>query len=76
MDPQQAWNDMLDAYRARDPERVRDSTEALCGWLGKCGFPPDTGGGAALGNDWHRRLAGAGVAFMLEYVAVWEGDKS
>ena len=76
MDPQQAWNDMLNFYRAKDPECVREHAEALNSWLGRGGFPPDTGGGPALGDDWHRRLAGAGVAFMLEYVAVWDGDDS
>lgn len=72
MDPQATWNAMLEAYRARDPDAVREPAEALQQWFQKGGFPPDTGGGRALGDDWHRCLAKAGVTFVMDYVAIWD----
>ncbi len=74
MDPQAAWDEMLSAYRDRDPERVQPHADALNEWLQKGGFPPNTGAGPAMGMDWHRRLTQAGVAFCLEYVATWEEE--
>lgn len=74
MNPQVAWNEMLDAYRARNPDEVRECAERLQQWLNKGGFPPDTGGGSALGDEWHRCLAIAGVTFALQYAAVWKEE--
>ena len=75
MDPQAAWDELLAACRDRNPDRVEQYAVALRDWLAGGGFPPDTGGGRPLGDDWHRRLANAGVAFALEYVETWKaGD--
>jgi hypothetical protein len=67
MDPQAAWDALIAAYRSRDPERVEEHALALKGWLEKGGFPPYVGG-AYRGDDWHRALAEAGIAFALDYV--------
>ena len=76
MDPQAAWDAMLDAYCAKNPDDVQEYATALREWLAKRGFPPDTGGGRALGDDWHRCLAEAGVALALQYVETWKGGEN
>lgn len=40
MDPQAAWQTMLDAHRHEDWETVADAADALLDWLTRGGFIP------------------------------------
>ena len=42
MDPQAAWNQLLNAYRNRDWETVLELAESLLDWLERGGFSPVT----------------------------------
>ena len=42
MDPQVAWQDLLDALHQLDWDRVRDLADGLLQWLDRDGFPPET----------------------------------
>jgi len=47
MDPQAAWDDLLEALGERDWDRVEDLAEGLLRWLRADGFPPR----AVTGSD-------------------------
>lgn len=76
MDPQATWDELLEAYRDRDADRAEEYATALHEWLQKGGFPPDTGGGRALGDDWHRSLAYAGIATASALVTASRRDSA
>ena len=40
MDPQAAWNQLLEAYRLRDGATVRELAQSLLDWLDRGGFSP------------------------------------
>lgn len=42
MDPQAAWNELLDALAADDLAEAEFRAEALVMWLDRKGFPPQT----------------------------------
>ncbi|WP_437202078.1 hypothetical protein [Planctomicrobium sp. SH664] len=42
MDPQAAWNELLDALADDDLAEAELRAEALIAWLDKQGFPPQT----------------------------------
>lgn len=65
MDPQAAWEDLLDALGEQDWDRVQDLAEGLLRWLRADGFPPRAITGSDLGPDWDRELATAGCRFAL-----------
>lgn len=51
MDPQTAWEDLLEALGERDWDRVEDLAEGLLHWLQADGFPPRAVTGSDLGAD-------------------------
>lgn len=57
MDPQTAFNDLLDAVGARDDDRIEELADALLRWMEHGGFPPLTVGPESLGRSWHRAMA-------------------
>lgn len=65
MDPQAAWDDLLDAYAKEDWGTVLDIAEGLEHWLESGGFPPRATTGADLGQAWDRAIALAGCQFAL-----------
>ena len=44
MDPQAAWNQLQESYRAEDWDSVCELAQSLLDWLGRGGFPPVTAG--------------------------------
>ena len=54
MDPQAAWDDLLEALGERDWDRVEELAEGLLRWLRAGGFPPRAVTGNDLGSDWDR----------------------
>jgi len=65
MDPQTAWEDLLEALGERDWDRVEDLAEGLLHWLQADGFPPRAVTGSDLGADWDREIALAGCRTAL-----------
>lgn len=57
MDPQQAWQDMLDALQSRQWDEAKELANALYEWIRKGGFPPTTVGEESLGKRWHKTIA-------------------
>ena len=65
MDPQAAWDDLLEALGERDWDRIEDLAEGLLRWLRAGGFPPRAVTGNDLGSDWDREIVLAGCRFAL-----------
>jgi hypothetical protein len=57
MDPQAAWEALLEARQQRDWDRAEELANSLLEWLNKQGFPPETVGSRAIGRGWHRAVA-------------------
>lgn len=78
MDPQVAWNDLLEAYEAYDWEAVRVSALALRQWIEKGGFPPNTQFGRRMDDAWHRAVTLSTCQFVLDasrrYLIICESD--
>jgi hypothetical protein len=68
MDPQAAWDDLLEALEQRDGDRVEELAEGLLRWLRAGGFPPRAVTGCDLGSDWDREIALTGCRFALAQV--------
>ena len=67
MDPQTAWNEMLDAIQQRDWPGALESAEALLAWMKKGGFPPQTTA-VAMRPQWNRATAEFGCLLALQIV--------
>ena len=65
MDPQTAWDRLLEAYVDEDWDSVLDLAEGLKHWLESGGFPPRAVTGADVGQPWDRAIALAGCRFAL-----------
>lgn len=65
MDPQQTWNDLLNALRCKHWEQAKELADSLHEWIRKRGSPPVTIGEETLGNEWHRTI----TSFVCLYVA-------
>ena len=65
MDPQAAWNRLLDAYSARDPVDAKDAADDLLVWLRSGGFPPQTLPNLPMDDAWNRTLAHAACRFVI-----------
>ncbi|MEZ5951746.1 MAG: hypothetical protein R3C12_21555 [Planctomycetaceae bacterium] len=57
MDPQQTWQDMLDAVHQKQWDTARQLADDLHGWLTNKGFPPITIGDRSFGTTWHLTIA-------------------
>lgn len=78
MDPQVAWQELMDAFHQLDWARVRDLAEGLLQWMNRGGFPPETSavriaadGGAiepprTAGSEWNRTVARAACRYALD----------
>jgi len=64
MDPQAAWDKLIEAYDAGDWPNVFDLAEGLSHWLFRGGFPPKTSG--EMDNDWNRAVAAAACRVAVE----------
>ena len=65
MDPQTAWDQLLDAYADEDWDTILDLAEGLKRWLESGGFPPIATTGADMGEPWDRAIALAGCCLAL-----------
>ena len=57
MDPQAAWNNLLEATVAECGESIEDAATALLAWLDRGGFPPQTIPGVTMSPRWNRAVA-------------------
>lgn len=55
MDPQQAWNELLESIESNDNETACERAQLLLDWLARGGFSPVTTGNGALTADEHRQ---------------------
>lgn len=65
MDPNVTWTDLVAAIADGDWESAMQLATDLADWMGKAGFPPNTGAGDRLPADWHRSVASAACTFVL-----------
>ena len=65
MDPQVAWEELCDAYAARDFESARELASSLLKWLRREGFPPQTMAGRKFDVRWNRTVAKAECEMVL-----------
>ena len=59
MDPHAARQNLQEAYRVRDWERVRELAQSLLDWLQRGGFPPIVLSSPSSDPDRHREVAQA-----------------
>ncbi len=57
MDPQQTWEEMLEALRRKQWEPARALADSLYDWLKGGGYPPTTVGDKSIGRKWHATVA-------------------
>ena len=68
MDPQAAWQRLVDAYASQKWMDAKEAAEDLIAWLRKSGFPPQTLSSHPMDDAWNRTLAEAACRFViLEY---------
>lgn len=67
MDPQVAWNEMLDSIHQRDWDQAFELAEGLLNWLRKGGVPPQTAG-ITMRRHWNRTMAELGCRMALQLV--------
>jgi len=68
MDPQAAWNELLDAVDRRQWDLARDRAEALLDWMRKGGVPPQTAA-ITMRPQWNRSMAEFGCYLALQFVS-------
>jgi hypothetical protein len=67
MDPQAAWNEMLEAVHQRDWEAAELRAEALLEWMRKGGVPPQTAA-FPMRPQWNRTMAEFGCLMAQQFV--------
>ena len=67
MDPQTAWNEMLDAIARKDHEQACELAEGLLEWMKKGGVPPQTSA-VNMPRQWNRATAEFGYLLALQLV--------
>lgn len=65
MDPQVAWDELLNLYSEQQHEEANQAAEDLLQWLQRGGFPPRTTHRIAAGDPLHRVIALAVVRQVL-----------
>ena len=65
MDPQQTWQEMLDAYASGQLSQADELASALLDWLDKGGFPPQTFPDRTFDSDFNWDVARAAVQAIL-----------
>jgi len=66
MDPQAAWNEMLEAFASGNHDEAAKLADYLLNWLGRGGFPPQTSPSHRLPADWNRPIAVLGCQLVLD----------
>lgn len=67
MDPQTAWNELLEAIHRRGWDQALEHAEALLEWMRKGGMPPQTTE-FAMPRHWNRTMAEFGCLIALQLV--------
>lgn len=67
MDPQAAWNEMLETVVQRDWDQALDRAEGLLEWMRKGGMPPQTAS-ITMGREWNRTMAEFRCLMVLQLV--------
>lgn len=67
MDPQAAWNEMLDAISQRDWDLAQERADGLLKWMRNGGFPPQTAT-VTMRHQWNRTMAEFGCLMALQLV--------
>jgi hypothetical protein len=67
MDPQAAWNEMLEAVIQRDRDQAQERADGLLEWMRNGGFPPQTTA-VAMRPQWNRTMAEFGCLMVLQLV--------
>ena len=65
MDPQAAWDQLLEAYTHGDWSVVEELAEGLLQWLHRGGFPPRPVSEGGMGDEWNRAVAVCACRFAL-----------
>lgn len=65
MDPQAAWDRLLEAYTDGDWSVVEELAEGLLHWLHRGGFPPQTVSEREMDDAWNRAIAVFASRFAL-----------
>ena len=65
MDPQAAWEQLLDAYQDADWPAATQAAEALSDWLDRGGFPPQTQPQRRLDAAWNLEIARAACRHVI-----------
>jgi hypothetical protein len=68
MDPQAAWDQLIEAYTQRDWSAVEELAEGLLHWLSRGGFPPRTVPKLAMDRGWNLAVAESACRFALSRV--------
>lgn len=68
MDPETAWNEMMEAVAARDWPTAEEFARALLEWLAKGGFPPRTSLHEGLTREWHVEISQAVCRLAIKHV--------
>ena len=57
MDPQAAWQQMIDSFIEHDWQQLHETAHGLLNWMSKGGRPPDTVPGRQMGSLWDGQVA-------------------
>ena len=66
MDPQATWQELLDAWREHDWQRMQDASEALLDWLKRGGFPPEVFPTSGMGSEWNQTMVRSACTYMVD----------
>ena len=76
MDPQAAWDRLLEAYTHGDWSVVEELAEGLLEWLHRGGFPPQPVSKREMGDAWNRAVAAFACRFALSEAKTDQAGRS
>jgi len=76
MDPQAAWDRLLEAYTHGDWSVVEELAEGLLQWLHRGGFPPRPVSKREMGDQWNRVVAVSACRFALSEARGYQAGRS
>jgi hypothetical protein len=76
MDPQAAWDHLLEAYTHGDWSVVEELAEGILKWLHRGGFPPRPVFEREMGDEWNRAVAEFACRFALSEARTDQAGRS
>jgi len=76
MDPQAAWDRLLEAYTHGDWSVVEKLAKGLLKWLHRGGFPPQPVSKREMGEEWNRAVAVFACRFALSEARPDQAERS